>query len=78
MEKRNLELEDARVDHEIHNERIKLLSTSIADLTDDIDSVLKAMQMDKTIATIYLNDIRTYADIILELSISEIKKSQSN
>ena len=73
---KNFDVEDLKVDNEIHNEQVNLLAILIAEKVDDIESALRMMKQEDTMLSFYANDIRTLADIIMKLTHDEIKKSQ--
>lgn len=73
---KNFDVEDLKVDNEIHNEQVKLLATSIAEKIDDIELALRMMKQENTMLGVYANDVRILADIIIKLTHDEIKKSQ--
>ena len=74
--KLQFDVEDLKVDNEIHNEQVKLLAILITEKIDDIESALKMMKQEDTMLNFYSNDIRALADIIIKLTYDEIKKSQ--
>ena len=73
---KNFDVEDLKVDNEIHNEQVKLLATSIAEKIDDIELALEITKQENTMLGFYAKDIRALADIIMKLTHDEIKKSQ--
>ena len=75
---KNLDVEDLKVDNEIHNEQVKLLAILITEKIDDIESALKMMKQEDTMLGFYAKDIRALADIIMKLTHDEIKKANAN
>jgi len=73
---KNFDVEDLKVDNEIHNEQVNLLAISIAEKIDDIESPLRMMKQENTMLGFCANDVRILADIIIKLTHDEIKKSQ--
>lgn len=73
---KNLDVEDLKVDNEIHNEQVKLLATSIAEKIDDIELALEITKQENTMLGACSKEVRILADIIIKLTHDEIKKSQ--
>lgn len=73
---KNFDVEDLKVDNEIHNEQVKLLATSIAEKIDDIELALEITKQENTMLGACANEVRILADIIIKLTHDEIKKSQ--